>query len=328
MKSKTVIRRTRLAIFTVCLLLATLTFFRLKAVSDPLSRYPYGTPEQREMLSMLLDDEEISTLINMQLQPEEVIPFAQAEEFTMNNIAAYNMAWSTQNADPQFVVYFVNQYKDRLSNENMQEILSWMSYTDLIDYFESANSTPLKTSSPEQLNTILDGTQSIGRWRPSDLKEIAEGIYLRFEAAQAWEKMASAAAGAGSPLTAISGYMSLEQQQDAPEYSSYPQGPYGTREEQLGLTVHLAGFDEWNAACSSQPEETRDLSSCLPLDEAQTHVLQWLDQNAWKYGWILRYPADKQSVTHQGYQPFVLRYVGLQNAKPIHDQRIALEELK
>ncbi|UNT95812.1 M15 family metallopeptidase [Allobaculum mucilyticum] len=273
MKSKRVMIRTRAVIFASCIAVFALTILRMDAVSNPLTRYPYGSPEERDQLESLLDDSQIGILINMQLQPEEVLPFASVEGFDMNNIQYYNGVMDVQQADPQFIVYFVNKYRPRMSLDQMEQALEWLSYSDLIDYLETATTIPLYQGNPNEILTMLDGTQTLARWRPQVLTEIAPGIYLRFAAANAWNQLSQAAAQDGITLVPQSGFQSIEDQQAAPEYSSYPQGPYGTREEQLGMTVHLDGFDAWNTLLS-QPQAVIEESSEQDDSEADSQSLQ------------------------------------------------------
>lgn len=53
---------------------------------------------------------------------------------------------------------------------------------------------------------------------------------------------------------------------------------------------------------------------------------RWLAQNAHKYGFILRYPADKQHITGVVYEPWHFRYVGVAPATEMYEQRLCLEE--
>lgn len=64
------------------------------------------------------------------------------------------------------------------------------------------------------------------------------------------------------------------------------------------------------------------------LDEgfAQTAAFAWLDENAASYGFILRYPADKQEETGIIYESWHYRYVGPEIAKEIKEKGICLEE--
>ena len=56
-------------------------------------------------------------------------------------------------------------------------------------------------------------------------------------------------------------------------------------------------------------------------------VLKIVADNAYKFGFIVRYPEDKESITGYGYEPWHLRYVGsIKIAKEIYDKKICLEE--
>lgn len=53
---------------------------------------------------------------------------------------------------------------------------------------------------------------------------------------------------------------------------------------------------------------------------------EWLRKNSWKYGFILRYPKDKESITRMHYTPWHYRYVGIEPAKAINKNHQCLEE--
>ena len=52
----------------------------------------------------------------------------------------------------------------------------------------------------------------------------------------------------------------------------------------------------------------------------------WLAENAHKYGFILRYPEGKESVTGYMYEPWHYRYIGVENAEKIYASGLTLEE--
>ena len=64
------------------------------------------------------------------------------------------------------------------------------------------------------------------------------------------------------------------------------------------------------------------------LDESQAaeKEIQWLHENCWKYGFILRYPKDKEAVTGISYEPWHFRYVGREAAEYLYENRLTLEE--
>ena len=84
----------------------------------------------------------------------------------------------------------------------------------------------------------------------------------------------------------------------------------GTSEHQLGLAVDIVDLRY----------------QVLDAGQEDTATQQWLMQNSWKYGFILRYPNDKTAVTGIIYEPWHYRYVGRENAKAIYESGLCLEE--
>jgi len=84
----------------------------------------------------------------------------------------------------------------------------------------------------------------------------------------------------------------------------------GTSEHQLGLAIDIVDNRNWN------------------LDESQAEMptQQWLMENSWRYGWILRYPNEKSAITGIIYEPWHYRYVGREVAAEIYELDICLEE--
>ncbi len=79
----------------------------------------------------------------------------------------------------------------------------------------------------------------------------------------------------------------------------------GTSEHQLGIAVDINADKE-----KSSNEE----------------VYEWLAENAYKYGFILRYPQSKEDITGTAYEPWHYRYVGEEAAEEIFNRQICLEE--
>ena len=84
----------------------------------------------------------------------------------------------------------------------------------------------------------------------------------------------------------------------------------GTSEHQLGLAVDIVCcVDHYN----------------LDMQETKTRQ-RWLIDNCHKYGFILRYPADKMDITGIIYEPWHYRYVGVEVATDIMSRGICFEE--
>ena len=52
----------------------------------------------------------------------------------------------------------------------------------------------------------------------------------------------------------------------------------------------------------------------------------WLRENCWKYGFIIRYPADKTAITGIAHEPWHIRYVGTEHSVIMHNENLCLEE--
>ena len=57
-----------------------------------------------------------------------------------------------------------------------------------------------------------------------------------------------------------------------------------------------------------------------------TPEASWLAENAYKYGFILRYPEGKEPITGYMFEPWHYRYVGVENAAKIYASGLTLEE--
>lgn len=54
--------------------------------------------------------------------------------------------------------------------------------------------------------------------------------------------------------------------------------------------------------------------------------INWIHKNAYKYGFIIRYPKDKIHITKYNYEPWHIRYVGFLLAKHLYKHNLTLEE--
>lgn len=321
------VRRARYLVFACAFLFIGEIFGIMHSKLDPLSRYPYGTSEQREILASRLDSDEINILINSQIHPEQILPFMDVEDFDITNTLYYDTAFKAQRSNPQFIVQFINQYRDRFDLASLSQILSWMPYSDLITYFDGGFSMPLSSADPGAYDFVMDPAATIFSWKPSDLMEAESGITLRRQAAAAWQAMKAAAAAQGIGLKAISGFVPYEMQNQMTDYASYPEGPYGSREEQTGLEMIVDGFDAWNAELSKMDPSAYDYGKAAEaLSDEQKRVKDWLAANAAQYGFIVRYPQGKEEQTGMPYQPFVLRFVTKETAATLSARGLCLNE--
>jgi LAS superfamily LD-carboxypeptidase LdcB len=97
---------------------------------------------------------------------------------------------------------------------------------------------------------------------------------------------------------------------------------YRSREEQAMLYEEASDKSYVQPPGSSEHETGLAVDLLIPDDASQ----QWLTDNAWRYGFILRYPVEKESITGISYEPWHFRYVGLDIAAVCYQQNLCLEE--
>ena len=135
-------------------------------------------------------------------------------------------------------------------------------------------------------------------------------------------------------------------------YESFLKMWNDAKEENLSLIITSAYRDYsyqeklWNSYSNSKGENWADsVAARAGFSEHQTGLaldivtygstmnnfensdeFKWLSKNAYKYGFILRYPKGKEDITGYSYESWHYRYVGKEVAKIIHDEEITFDE--
>lgn len=134
------------------------------------------------------------------------------------------------------------------------------------------------------------------------------------EAYQAFLKLQAGARWAGYSMPMLSGYRSFDYQDElyndyvmadgrdlANTYSAWP----GHSEHQTGLAFDVGR---------------------ISMQFANTGAGQWLARHAHEYGFIIRYPAGKEDITGYQYEPWHIRYLGVDLATKVYESGLCLEE--
>ncbi len=218
-------------------------------------------------------------------------------------------------------------------NENEEQVI-----TAIKDPQETA--TPTATSEtvelPEEATTLGSYQYLLNKnsasldasYEPDDLVDpenvsSTSGVFtVRSEVATQLQSMIEAASNDGITILVSSGYRSYEEQEQL--YTSKANllsesaaltacAKSGYSEHQLGLAVDLTDDAE-------TPNQT--------VSFAETDAGQWLMNHAHEYGFILRYPDGKQSITKYDYMPWHYRYVGTDVANAMYENGLdyTLEE--
>ncbi|GAA1455552.1 D-alanyl-D-alanine carboxypeptidase family protein [Nesterenkonia lacusekhoensis] len=144
---------------------------------------------------------------------------------------------------------------------------------------------------------------------------------LREESAEALEELFAAIRAEGMELAMTSAYRSYDQQwaiyeDRAAEYGTESTDEAmarpGHSEHQTGLAADVISID--NPDCIH--------GDCF----AETPEGRWVAENAHESGFVIRYPEGAEDITGYQYEPWHLRYVGVDTAQEVFEEDVTLEE--
>lgn len=152
-------------------------------------------------------------------------------------------------------------------------------------------------------------------YEPSDMEQtcdsVGDPIYIRNEANQAYSSMWTDAQSKGLNLISVSGYRSYTLQESLyGDGSDNTVAKPGQSEHQLGLALDIS--------CASEGGE-------LEVSFGDTQEGKYLAENAAQFGFIIRYPKGKESYTGYPYEPWHVRYVGVETAQAIKASGLTME---
>ena len=257
----------------------------------------YTSEEINYITKNIKDD--ITILLNMDYV--NILAFKDISNFDISNIERY-LAYQEENQDYDLatVVTYVNIGLDKDG------------YSDYTEY--------TKEEALNDLTILVNKYHKLpDDYEPDDLVALSYRngytYYLRSEAAEAYEELSSAALLDNVIVYPFSAYRSYDTQntlytrykerdgeEKADTYSARP----GFSEHQLGLAI--------------------DIRSNTLTDNLTNNDYEWMLDNSYKYGFIVRYPKGKQHITQFMEEPWHLRYLGVELATKVHDSGLTYDE--
>lgn len=167
---------------------------------------------------------------------------------------------------------------------------------------------------PLKMYVVDENENNFHQFKDASLKPM-----LRSDIKEYVDKLINDAQGLGLPIIVDSGYRSYNYQQVVLDALIKEKGDEafklvalpGASEHQTGLAIDFAYYE--NGIYNDDVKEN---------DKEAI----WLKNNAWKYGFILRYPKGKENVTGYNFEPWHFRFVGLKLAKYLFKNDLTLEE--
>ncbi|MEG0799471.1 MAG: M15 family metallopeptidase, partial [Bacilli bacterium] len=227
----------------------------------------------------------------------EVLPIIFKEKyFKFNNIDLY-LKYYAKNKTPSFLISYVNTqiYDDYYESTKTSDITKGFSV--LVNRY---NYLPVDYV-PENIVKV-------------DASYAYDGVYISNSIYPMFKEMMDAAKENNFTLIAFSGYRSGKDQE---KIYNQMKSDYGERKADSlaarpGFSEHQTGYVIEVGAYNKEFDKTKEQ--------------QWLLNNSYKYGFILRYPKDKEKFTGFKHEPCHLRYVGKDVALKIHEENISFDE--
>lgn len=152
-------------------------------------------------------------------------------------------------------------------------------------------------------------------------ESVEENIYMRPEAASALEALFEGAAEAGLTLYATSGYRSYSTQKAIFDRKTAERG-----EQAANRSVAKPGYSEHQTGLAMDIEGETTLGTGLTEAFGESPEGIWVAEHCHEYGFIIRYPKDKTNITGYIYEPWHIRYVGVEAATEITELGVTFEE--
>ena len=210
------------------------------------------------------------------------------------------------------------EYKNNHQQEKLSDIIAIINtHADKEEYKET-NKTDIEK---KELMLVNKYNHLDENYKPENIIKISP-VYAYDENSapkevlEQYKKMFNAAQEQGLELIISSSYRSYEEQKET--YEFYEQ----TKGENVKNYASLPGYSEHQTGLAFDILKIGVLTD----DFDQTDEFKWLINNSYKYGFILRYPKEKEKITKFDYESWHYRYVGIEAAKIIHDENITLEE--
>ena len=294
--------------FLVVIIIAIAGIFKWKAKLEYQSTDEYKlleigyTEEETKFLIENLKEEDLNKIIENKTLDDNIIKLLNEKYFMYRHLDDY-LTFISNNPDKSLtdVVALVNVGADKKWYEGIKSSDTSKGVQLLVNKFYA-------------LDSSYEGNLTyIKNWYAYDsAKKMDDEAYHSFIS------MYNAASEDGFNLVINSSYRSYEEQQITyddyrsrygSEYADEYAARAGHSEHQTGLAIDIA------------------IDSGYTIDDWDTSPkYKWLQENAYEYGFILRYPKGKEYITGYNYESWHYRYVGIDVATYIHENNITFDE--
>lgn len=255
--------------------------------------------------------------------------YTQGEELNLSGIKVSKIFNNGTKEDiPQDKLLISGFNKDRLGTASVT--VSIEGFSDTFSVKVNSRVTPSSIiSNPGALDVLVNKKWALpSSYVPPELIKVNvpvvyvsnEANLMRRPAANALKNLFDGASNAGLTLKARSGYRSYSTQKTLYEKNVATKGlDYASRySAQPGHSEHQTGLS-MDITCAAVNDQ-------LYTSFGNTAEGRWVRENAHLYGFIIRYPSGKESITGYAYEPWHIRFLGVDLATKLYNSGLTMEE--
>ena len=255
-----------------------------------------------ELVSSTLTEEQIELVLNDTYEKTALISLIKEKYFINENLDRYFNYYNKSSKTISDIVKDVNSnidyefYQDEESSDTSKGILMIANKHYKLDTnFEGLDIVQMDYKYSYYQTTYKLNKEAYEHfeqmWNDAKKEGLDFGVYSGYRSYN-------------TQTTLYNRYVSNDGQALADTYSARP----GSSEHQTGLAVDL----------KSRTKNTDYFETTAEFD--------WLQENSYKYGFILRYELGQEYITGYQYEPWHYRYCGIECATYIHENNITFEE--
>ena len=220
-----------------------------------------------------------------------------------------------------FMLKNLNRYLDYIDknpNKNLNEVVAMVNVNRDKPFYENLEITDTSKGNALLVNKYhaLDKDYEV-----SDIVNVSStyayaGMKLNKEAYEAFKKLANDAKKEGFTIVILSSYRTHEYQdklwndrknKSGIEKADAYAARAGSSEHETGLAIDVADYNN-------------------PVNFEEQEAYQWMLNNSYKYGYILRYAEGKEDITGYDYEAWHYRYLGIDLATKVYNEGITFDE--
>ncbi len=262
-----------------------------------------GTDKVSKQLKKIGYNKDEITLIKENLNGDSINKILSLE---------YNKLISGIVSNKYFIPYNLDNYIEySKKEEDINKIISMVNTNRDHEFYTNTKQTDISKNYSMLVNkyNYLPNDYTV-----NDIEEISnwyayEGHSIKSEVYEQYKKMWKKANNEGLTLLVNSSYRTMEEQKkeydnSSDEYASRP----GFSEHQTGLALDIVTHN------------------IIGNNFENTDEFKWLQNHAHEYGFILRYPKDKENITGYNYESWHYRYLGVELAKKVYESNLTYDE--